>query len=208
LAQDTLADYFEGDVLVTGDFILVNEGGGDVVEDFDVEGRTSQCGAWHMAHHSREGSLCASAVPCDTRVLGVGNFRPAVVLQRVPSQKHRAAIALAGNVFCKVDATFGDIAANDLLTTSGTPGQATKTSHKSRARAVIAGAGAEVMGAGSLSARAVKWLRSNFLKTELELGHCPQLSAEGPGEYDRYLGCSRAKPAAGLGMGRKRTRRE
>ena len=57
--------------------------------------------------------------------------------------------------------------------------------------AVIAGAGAEAIRAGTLSAGAVDWLRSNFLKTELELGHCLRLPSEGPCECDLYLSCSR-----------------
>ena len=50
--------------------------------------------------------------------------------------------------------------------------------------AVIAGAGAEAIRTGALSAGAVDWLRSNFLKTELELGHCLRLPSEGPCECD------------------------
>jgi len=57
--------------------------------------------------------------------------------------------------------------------------------------AVIAGAGAEAIRAGVLSAEAVDWLRSNFLKTELELGHCLRLPSEGPCECDLYLSCAR-----------------
>lgn len=57
--------------------------------------------------------------------------------------------------------------------------------------ATIAGAGAEAIRAGTLSAGAVDWLRSNFLKTELELGHCLRLPSEGPCECDLYLSCSR-----------------
>lgn len=57
--------------------------------------------------------------------------------------------------------------------------------------AVIAGAGAEAIRAGSLGAVAIDWLRSNFLKTELELGHCLRLPSEGPCECDLYLSCSR-----------------
>lgn len=57
--------------------------------------------------------------------------------------------------------------------------------------AVIAGAGAQAIRAGELGASAVDWLRSNFLKTELELGHCLRLPSEGPCECDLYLGCSR-----------------
>ena len=57
--------------------------------------------------------------------------------------------------------------------------------------AVIAGAGAEAIRTGTLSSPAVDWLRTNFLKTELELGHCLRLPSEGPCECDLYLNCSR-----------------
>jgi hypothetical protein len=56
---------------------------------------------------------------------------------------------------------------------------------------MIAGAGAEAISAGELTAEAVDWLRSNFLKTELELGHCLRLPSEGPCECDLYLSCTR-----------------
>jgi hypothetical protein len=57
--------------------------------------------------------------------------------------------------------------------------------------AIIAGRGAEAVRAGKLSSRAVHWLRSNFLKTELELGHCLRLPSEGPCECDLYLTCAK-----------------
>lgn len=57
--------------------------------------------------------------------------------------------------------------------------------------AVIAGPGAEAVRGGALGAGAVDWLRTNFLKTELELGHCLRLPAEGPCECELFLACSR-----------------
>jgi len=57
--------------------------------------------------------------------------------------------------------------------------------------AMIAGAGAEAIRSGLLGTPAIDWLRSNFLKTELELGHCLRLPSEGPCECDLYLSCSR-----------------
>lgn len=42
-----------------------------------------------------------------------------------------------------------------------------------------------------LDPEAVSWLQSNFLKTELELGHCLRLPAEGPCECDLMLTCSK-----------------
>lgn len=35
----------------------------------------------------------------------------------------------------------------------------------------------------------VDWLKTNFVKTELELGHCLRLPQEGPCECDLYLRC-------------------
>ena len=57
--------------------------------------------------------------------------------------------------------------------------------------AVIAGPGAEAVRGGALGASAVDWLKTNFLKTELELGHCLRLPAEGPCECELFLTCSR-----------------
>jgi hypothetical protein len=42
-----------------------------------------------------------------------------------------------------------------------------------------------------LDPEAVSWLQANFLKTELELGHCLRTPAEGPCESDLVLTCSK-----------------
>lgn len=55
--------------------------------------------------------------------------------------------------------------------------------------ATIAGPIAETLRAGELSDSAVDWLKTNFYKTELELGHCLRLPQEGPCECDLYLAC-------------------
>jgi len=57
--------------------------------------------------------------------------------------------------------------------------------------AVIAGPAAESLRDGRIGAEAVDWLTTNFLKTELELGHCLRLPAEGPCECDLYLSCAK-----------------
>ncbi len=56
---------------------------------------------------------------------------------------------------------------------------------------MIAGPGAEAIRAGKLSCAAIDWLKSNFIKTELELGHCLRLPSEGPCECDLYLSCAK-----------------
>ncbi len=57
--------------------------------------------------------------------------------------------------------------------------------------AAIAGPFAETLRSGELSASAVDWLKSNFFKTELELGRCLRLPQEGPCECDLYLTCAK-----------------
>lgn len=47
------------------------------------------------------------------------------------------------------------------------------------------------MKSGVLPDEAVHWLKANFFKTELELGHCLRLPAEGPCECDLYLTCAK-----------------
>ena len=58
-------------------------------------------------------------------------------------------------------------------------------------RAVIAGPAALDLKSGVLPDDAVHWLKTNFFKTELELGHCLRLPAEGPCECDLYLTCTK-----------------
>jgi len=57
--------------------------------------------------------------------------------------------------------------------------------------AVLAGPAAMDIKSGTLPDEAVDWLKSNFFKTELELGHCLRLPAEGPCECDLYLTCAK-----------------
>jgi len=37
----------------------------------------------------------------------------------------------------------------------------------------------------------IDWLKANFFRTELELGHCLRLPQEGPCECDLYLTCAK-----------------
>jgi hypothetical protein len=53
----------------------------------------------------------------------------------------------------------------------------------------IAGPAAEALLHGKLDDATVHWLQTNFLKTELELGHCLRLPAEGPCECDLVPTC-------------------
>jgi hypothetical protein len=57
--------------------------------------------------------------------------------------------------------------------------------------AVLAGPIAAELRAGTLPTESVEWLKANFFKTELELGHCLRLPHEGPCECDLYLNCAK-----------------
>jgi len=57
--------------------------------------------------------------------------------------------------------------------------------------ATLAGPAAAALRAGELPATAVDWIKTNFFKTELELGHCLRLPQEGPCECDLYLNCAK-----------------
>jgi hypothetical protein len=45
--------------------------------------------------------------------------------------------------------------------------------------------------AGQLGQDALDWLKTNFYRTELELGRCLRLPQEGPCECDLYLTCTK-----------------
>ncbi|GAA3707573.1 hypothetical protein GCM10022204_26870 [Microlunatus aurantiacus] len=55
----------------------------------------------------------------------------------------------------------------------------------------LAGPAADALREHRLDPEAVSWLQTNFLKTELELGHCLRTPAEGPCECDLMLTCSK-----------------
>ncbi len=57
--------------------------------------------------------------------------------------------------------------------------------------AAIAGPLTPTLRAGALSSGAIDWIKANFFKTSLELGHCLRLPEEGPCECDLYLTCAK-----------------
>jgi hypothetical protein len=57
--------------------------------------------------------------------------------------------------------------------------------------ATLAGPAAEALRRGAFPSATLEWLKTNFFKTELELGHCLRLPAEGPCECDVYLTCAK-----------------
>ncbi|WP_207081515.1 tyrosine-type recombinase/integrase [Nocardioides sp. S5] len=59
------------------------------------------------------------------------------------------------------------------------------------ADATIAGPSASAVRNRELTPETVDWIKGNFFRTELELGHCLRLPAEGPCECDLYLTCAK-----------------
>jgi hypothetical protein len=57
--------------------------------------------------------------------------------------------------------------------------------------AAIAGPLADALRQGAMPDSGVEWVKRNFFKTELELGHCLRLPQEGPCECDLFLTCPR-----------------
>ena len=55
----------------------------------------------------------------------------------------------------------------------------------------VAGPAADALLNNEIGQDTLDWLKSNYFKTELELGHCLRLPAEGPCECDLYLRCSK-----------------
>ena len=55
----------------------------------------------------------------------------------------------------------------------------------------LAGPLAATLRAGAMPRESIDWLKVNFFRTELELGHCLRLPQEGPCECDLYLTCAK-----------------
>ncbi|MET8529435.1 hypothetical protein [Micromonospora sp. NPDC005172] len=126
---------------VHGDISLANA---DLAEEFDVAAdhlHTAIPGAVLVIGET--GALELADKPYDSAVAGVvsgaGSFAPAMVLDRRPDSDQRRPLALAGKVYCLVDATHGAVRPGDLLTTSPTRGHAMRVADPLKAVGAILG---------------------------------------------------------------------
>ncbi|MCB2222415.1 MAG: hypothetical protein KQI35_18670 [Bacteroidetes bacterium] len=134
-----------GNVLIESDYSglpVVELGEGlDYAEGFDIsEETTLQPGTVLSIDAENPGELTISSCPYDTKVAGIiagANDLGSGV--KLGSGQFDCNVALAGRVYCNVDATYGEILPGDLLTTSLTPGYAMVVSDNSKAQGAILG---------------------------------------------------------------------
>ena len=136
-----------------GDIKLLNA---DFAEDFGfdvLDSRAADPGTV-MVMGEDSGQLQVSTQPYDRRAAGVVSgargFAPAIILDhRAAGVDNRCAIALAGKVYCKVDASYSPVEIGDMLTTSATPGHAMTATDQSRAFGSVIGKALEPLSTGS-----------------------------------------------------------
>ena len=134
-----------GNILVqsegTGTSVLELGEGLDYAEGFDVtEEDNIEAGTVLVIDSDNPGKLTVSRSAYDSKVAGIvagANGIGSGVRLGVGQFDHD--VALAGRVFCNVDATQTAVQAGDLLTTSGTAGYAMKATDYDRARGAILG---------------------------------------------------------------------
>jgi hypothetical protein len=142
-----LAARFIGNVQIEKDdngwarpIILLGEGL-DYAEGFDVSGpKKIDPGSVLVIDSDNPGKLTLSTMPYDTRVAGIlAGAKGLGSGVRLGAGQFDHNVALAGRVYCNVDATEAGIRPGDLLTTSSTPGHAMKAAEYERAKGAILG---------------------------------------------------------------------
>jgi hypothetical protein len=134
--------------------ILQITGGSDLSEQFDVtNANASNAAAASEAIQSgmvvaidpvQPGKLVICETAYDRKVAGIISGAGGIATGMLMGQQGSTAdgstpVALAGRVYCWVDASHGAIAPGDLLTTSDTPGHAMKVSDYAKAQGAIIG---------------------------------------------------------------------
>lgn len=134
-----------GNILIesagTGDPVAEFGEGLDYAEGFDVsESSAIEPGEVLVIDPDNPGKLTRSTKPYDKRVAGIAagaNGLGSGV--RLGVDRFDCDVALAGRVYCNVDASGGSIEPGDLLTTSATPGYAMKAADHASAQGAILG---------------------------------------------------------------------
>jgi hypothetical protein len=149
------AAIFMGNVAIkdrdTGDLLIELGKGLDYAEGFDVsDAGPLEAGTVLIIDPETPGELMQSTRAYDTRVAGIiagANGLGSGV--RLGAEGFDHDVALAGRVYCKIDATEAGIRPGDLLTTSPIPGHAMKATDFDRARGAILGKAMEPLAVGT-----------------------------------------------------------
>jgi hypothetical protein len=145
---------FRGNVeiqsVLTGDLVLELGEGLDYAEGFDLSEETIiEPGTVLIIDPESPGKLAVSSSAYDTKVAGIvagANGLGSGV--RLGSDDFDSDVALAGRVYCNVDASEYDIQPGDLLTTSSISGYAMKAVDYSKAQGAILGKAMEPLEKG------------------------------------------------------------
>ncbi len=141
----TTAARFVGNVEIVSSstgLMLIEFGEGlDYAEGFDVSDESKITpGTVLVIDVENAGQLAISHGPYDRKVAGIvagANGLGSAV--RLGAGQYDFDVALAGRVYCNVDASYGAIQPGDLLTTSPTPGHAMKVTDRDKAQGAILG---------------------------------------------------------------------
>ncbi|MHC4499463.1 MAG: hypothetical protein ACYS21_10170, partial [Planctomycetota bacterium] len=145
---------FRGNVLIrngsTGATVMELGEGLDYAEGFDVAGKEEiGPGSVLIIDTDNPGKLALSAKAYDSKVAGiVAGAKSMGSGVRLGAGEFDYDVALAGRVYCNVDATETSVEPGDLLTTSATAGYAMKTTDYMRAQGAILGKAMEKLEKG------------------------------------------------------------
>ena len=122
--------------------MLIEFGEGlDYAEGFDVSDESQiTAGTVLVIDAENAGQLAISKAPYDHKVAGIvagANGLGSAV--RLGAGQYDFDVALAGRVYCNVDASYGAVQPGDLLTTSPTPGYAMKVTDHEKSQGAILG---------------------------------------------------------------------
>ncbi len=144
-----------GNILIesasTGDPVAEFGEGLDYAEGFDLsETSAIEPGTVLVIDQDNPGKLTKSTKPYDKRVAGIAAGAKGLGSGvRLGVDRFDCDVALAGRVYCNVDASGGDIEPGDLLTTSDTPGYAMKAKDHTSAQGAILGKAMERLERGA-----------------------------------------------------------
>ncbi|WP_156374207.1 hypothetical protein [Cellulomonas sp. Leaf334] len=149
---DDINDVQQASIHIDGDAGDIKLFNADFAEEFAFD--NNECGPGTvMILDEDPGRLTMSRLAYDRRVAGVvsgaSDLAPAIVLDhRGDAKMDRAAVAMAGKVYCKVDADVSPVQIGDLLTSSSTPGHAMAALDYSRAFGSVIGKALEPLPEG------------------------------------------------------------